>query len=125
MSTFSAAVNARISSFLVIGEHRSAQRRATDLRMRGFGAWIAVSDRELGWLLEHAWSRPAMSLIDLSPEADDREQLIASARALAASARLPAVLIGAREGEAAHFERVMAQLPGDVDIDRIVALIER
>jgi hypothetical protein len=114
-----------MSSFLVIGEHRSALRRATDLRMRGFGAWIAVSDRELGWLLEHAWARPAMSLVDLSQDVEDREQLLAAAKLLAASARLPAVLIGAREGEAAQFERVLAQLPGDVDIERIVALLAR
>jgi hypothetical protein len=109
-----------MSAVLVIGEAGVAQERATELRMMGFPTWTATSEADLRWLLDQAWIRPAFAVVDVRADHHDRSEHVTTLAALAASAQLPAMLIGASDAEARRFQDVFARLPGDTDVQTII-----
>ena len=109
-----------MSAVLVIGEPSTAQARATELRLMGYPTWTATSAPELRWLLDQAWIRPAFAVVDTRTDADDRGGSLLALAQLAASANLPALLIGADPREARLFSDVFATLPGDVDVHTVI-----
>jgi hypothetical protein len=112
-------------SVLVIGELHVAQKRATDLRLRGYAAWIAANATDLGWLLDQAWVRPDVAVVDLGRAEAGRDRLLRVIAPLAAQAGLPSLLIGVSDDEVHRFEQVMASLPSDVELERVVEAITR
>ncbi len=101
---------------LVLGDVTVAQRRAHELRLRGFATFIAQDEAELSWLLGVAQIRPTYAVVDLSSPAGPGTtrvlQLVGMAR-LAAIAGVPVILVGAEEDDARFFRRVVALFPGD------------
>lgn len=113
-----------MSAVLVIGEPNAAQERATELRMMGYPTWTATNEADLRWLLDQAWIRPAMAVVDLRrAPANDRGKTVAMLSSLATSARLPALLIGADDAEARMFPDVVASLPSNVDVHTLIRRI--
>ena len=98
---------------LVLGDTAVAQKRAHQLRLRGFATFVAQDETELSWLLGVAQIRPTHAVVDLSAPANNRVlQLVGLAR-LAAVAGLPVVLVGAEADDARFFRRVLALFPCD------------
>lgn len=111
---------------LVIVQRAGTPLRANELRLHGYPAWVAATEDDLRWLLEHAHVRPEYTLVDLSSWSPDRSlaALVAAAR-LARRAGLPLVLIGADEHEVPVFQGVVASLPARSDIRAILGAMRR
>lgn len=110
---------------LVLGEPGAAHRRADELRMNGFAAWVASDERDLRWLLDEAMVRPSVALVALGAPRDDRAELIGGVSSLMATARLPAVVLGEVGEELADLHGAFARLPADADVYRIVRIMAR
>jgi hypothetical protein len=109
----------------VIGAPAAAQNRATELRMMGFATWTATNEAELHWLLEQAWIRPGVSVVELTGEGPERAALSQTLAALATLARLPVVLVGVDEREERQFPGVVAALPAAIDVQTLVERMPR
>ncbi len=111
---------------LVISPVAGDAGRATQLRLMGFPAWVAASDADLTWLMQHARVRPEYSLVDLSSWPADRTLgALVMVAALARRASLPLVLVGASEHEVPVFPGVVASLPGGADVKTIVGAMRK
>lgn len=113
---------------LVLGDTTIAQKRAHQLRLRGFCTFVAQDEAELSWLLGVAQVRPNYAVVDLTPPsgvANNRVvQLVGMAR-LAAVAGLPVVLVGAEEDDARFFHRVLALFPCDPGNTAILSVLPK
>lgn len=115
-------------SVLVLGDTTVAQRRAHQLRLRGFATFVAQDEAELGWLLGVAHVRASYAVVDLTPPPRSGStrvvQLVGMAR-LAAVASLPVVLVGAEEDDARFFHRVLALFPCDPGNTAILSVMPK
>ena len=115
-------------SVLVLGDTTIAQKRAHQLRLRGFATFVAQDEAELSWLLGVAQTRPNYAVVDLTPPpglATNRVvQLVGMAR-LASVAGLPVVLVGAEEDDARFFHRVLALFPCDPGNTAILSVLPK
>jgi hypothetical protein len=108
-----------------------AQKRAHQLRLRGFAAFVAQDEAELSWLLGVAQIRPTYAVVDLSAPAvttgpaSSRIVLLVGMARLAAIAGLPVVLVGAQEDDARFFHRVLALFPCDPGNTAILSAFPR
>ena len=113
---------------LVLGDTRTAQARAHQLRLRGFAAFVAQDEAELSWLLSVARIKPNYAVVDLSTTAEsvsDRvAQLVAMAR-LVSLAQIPVVLVGAGDDDARFFHRVLALFPCDPGNTAILSVLTK
>lgn len=98
---------------LVLGAPQVAQKRAHQLRLRGFATFIAHEEPELNWLLNVAQIRPNYAVVDLSGPSSNRVVALVGLARLAAIAGLPVVLVGAEDDDARFFHRVLALFPCD------------
>lgn len=110
-------------SILVVGEPDVAQRRATDLRLRGYASWIVTSPAQFAWLWNEAHIRPSLVLVDVSSPVAERASLITSLASLAERASLPTLLVGALPVESRQFVDVIASLPPGAAMDAVLAAI--
>jgi hypothetical protein len=106
-------------AILLLGISPKTRTRADELRLHGHGAWVATSVSELRWLLDQAWIRPAYALVDLQ-RAPDGVGALEMLAPLAAMARLPSILIGARAEDAGFFGNVLASLPSGVELEDVL-----
>jgi len=110
-------------SILVVGEPNAAQRRATDLRLRGYASWIVTSPAQFAWLWNEANIRPSLVLVDLSSPVAERPTLITSLALLSERAKLPTLLVGAQPIETRQFVSVIASLPAGAALEAVLAAI--
>ena len=113
-------IERRPTSILVLGEAQAAQARATDLRLHGYGAWVATTEPELRWLSDQAWIRPSLAVVEVPAGPDNRGVRVRHLATLAMRSGLPTVVIGARDDELDLFPQVLASYPHQVDSVTVV-----
>lgn len=115
-------------SVLVLGDLAVAQRRAHELRLRGFATFVAQDEAELSWLLAVAQIRPTYAVVDLaSPpgRSSSRVLLLVGMARLAAIAGVPVILVGAEADDARFFQRVLALFPCDPGSTAILSALPK
>ena len=111
----------RNRAVLVIAEPVAGQRRAHELRMRGYPTWVVSRHADLRWLVEQARISAAFAVIDVSlSRSSDRASWLADMVALAGAAGLPCLLVGAEDHEQPLFPNVTGSLPPHAAVDWIV-----